>query len=149
MTKLSKTELGEILTTFFLANTPVSLFGGMSRCEGMRKLRKSSAADLSEYYDRITARPERSELVIALAYAVLTAILLRASDGDRVTVDGTRLLWGERIQAHAERSLIPSMVVSTSNAPPEIRSVSSPSASVGASGLLGPDGRPATLWRNG
>lgn len=149
MTRLSKTELEEILTTFFLANTPVSLFRGMSRCEGMGKLRKCSAVDLSEYYDRITARAERSELVVALAYAVLSAILIRASEGDRVPVDATRLLWGDRIQAHVQRSWVPSTVVSAANAPAQVHSISSPGATVGTSGLLGPDGRPVGVWRNG
>jgi hypothetical protein len=149
MTKLSKTDLGEILEIFFLANTPVSLFVGMNRSDAVQKLKRSPAGELLNYYDRITSRKERSELVIALAYAVLCAILLRAQDGDRVTVDATRLLWGEQIRVRLERSYIRSSLISTGNSPPAVHVASSVSvSSTVPKELLGPDGRAAASWRN-
>jgi hypothetical protein len=148
VTKLSKTDLHDLLEVFFLANTPRSLFVGMNRCDAMRKLRKCQARELLEYYDNITARAERSELVVSLAYAVLCAILLRAQDGDRVAVDSTRLLWGDQIRLHLERSLVPTNTVMASHTPTTslVSSISSPSNL--PAGLVGPDGRPAASWRN-
>lgn len=143
MTRLSKADLEDVLEIFFVANTPRSLLWGMTRTEAIAKLRKSPARELLEYYDRVTARAPRSELVMAVAYAFLCAILLRAQDGDAVPVDAGRLLWGEQIRNYFERSLIPTGIISANNVPPAIQfsgSASVPSKLSG--GLFDADGHP-------
>jgi len=148
--KLAISDLRELALVFALANTPLSLLRGMRKTSAVEKLRQYSAAELAEYYDHITARPGRSEFVMALAYAVLCAILLRAQQGDAVAVDATRLLWGERMREHLEGALTTTTrTVLSGDVKPEVRqarSLSSPTRI--ASGLFGPDGQPVVSWRN-
>lgn len=149
MIKLSKTDLNDVLEIFFLANTPRSLLRGMTRTSAIQNLRRCSSRELLEYYDRLTARAERSELIVALTYAVLCAILLRIQEGDRVDVDAARLLWGEQIRSYFERSIIPSGQITVGSEPPKTNVISSaPAPSKLPTGLLGPDGQPLGAWRN-
>jgi hypothetical protein len=144
--KLSISDIRELAFTLTVANTPLSLLRGMRASAGMRKLSKCSAAELSEYYDRVTARAERSEFTMALAYALLIAIVLRGvEEGDRVAVDSGRLLWGAQIRLYLERSVIATDVISCPTPEPKIAIDNSAPSS---SGLVGWDGRPAHSWSN-
>jgi hypothetical protein len=132
-----------------LANTPLSLFKGLVECSGMNVLRKTSPDELVEYFDHITARHKpRSEVVVALAYAVLCAILLHARNANQVPVNASRLLWGERIRNHMSRNVVsnPTISIHPSQPRPEIRVIDAPPA-VTPTLLLGQDGR-AIIWRN-
>ena len=148
MTRLSRYQLREFAQVLVLANTPLSLFRGLIRCSAMEKLLKCSPQELLDYYDRITARPRRSETVMALAYAVLSAILLHARDANRVPVDASRLLWGEQIREHLSHAVVNTQSFTVSSPQPSatIQVVGSTSANRSA-GLLGPDGS-AVIWRN-
>ncbi|MFZ0970568.1 MAG: hypothetical protein WAN13_20015 [Candidatus Acidiferrales bacterium] len=92
--KLARIDLIEFAQVLVLANTPLSLFRGMVQCGGMQKLRRYPAADLTAYYDGVTARAGRSEIVAGLAYAVLCAIILLAREAPNIQVDAARLQWG-------------------------------------------------------
>jgi len=138
---LLRHELKEFAQVLVLANTPLSLFQGLTHCSGMGKLRECSPQALSDYYNRITARARRSEFVVALAYAVLSAILLHAREGNRTSIDASRLLWGEQIRDYLERStVITQQHFLSPSTEPKIRAMSSVSASTSV--ILGPDGQP-------
>ena len=140
--RLTKTDLIEFAQTLVFANTPLSLFKGMIGCSGMQKLRKYQISELIEYYDWITARGKRTEIVVGLAYAVLCALVLHARDTRGVHFDSSRLQWGERIWKFMERSTIATgrVTLDTSVQEPKISVVSSrPGETPGL--LYGPDGQ--------
>jgi hypothetical protein len=147
MTKLTKSELFEFAQVFILANTPLSLFNGLIRCAGMQKLRKNSEDVLLRYYDHITGRAERNEIVLALAYAVLCALVLRTREIGSLEVDASRLQWGQRIWDFMKRSDSGTggLGISARQAP-TITASNSPSGETRF--ILGPDGLPALSWRN-
>jgi hypothetical protein len=142
VTRLSRKDLREFAQIFVLANTPISLFKGLTRCNAMDKLRKCPANELVEYYDYVTARARRSEIVVALMYAVLFAILLLARGANPFPVDVKRLLWGERVREYLKRSTVGTTSVIVLPTDPVTRVVGSSSVSSAIGGLLGPDGRP-------
>lgn len=142
MTRLSRTELSEIGQIVMLANTPLSLYEALVSTTAVRKLTGDSPVDLSEAYDRITAKGPHSEIGAALAYAILTAILLQGREGKLTRVDETRLKWGEEIANYFKRSTIVTTTTTIPTEPDErwpsvITSDSSPSR-----GIVGWDGRP-------
>jgi len=146
MIKLTKSELLEFAQVFILANTPLSLFNGLIRCAGMEKLRKNSEDVLLRYYDHITARAGRNEIVLALAYAVLCALVLRARQISSLEVDASRLQWGQRIWDFMRRSDSGTGglgIIARQEA--MITSSNSPSTEMR---ILGPDGLPASSWSN-
>ena len=143
MTRLSRLDLREFARVLLLANTPLSLFNGLIHCDAIAKLRKCSPEELVEYYKRVTSRPKQSGVAVALAYAVLTSILLHARDGNRVDFDASRLLWGDEIRNYLERSTVrtDSFLASL----PQAKTYATTSVSVNtpvSSGILGPDGLP-------
>jgi hypothetical protein len=96
MVKISKQELRELATVLVVANTPNSLYEGLVDCSATKKLIKQmDQADSLSYYDKITSRAKRNEIVIALAYAVLISIL-RNKNG-LIQPDVSRLDWGAEI----------------------------------------------------
>jgi hypothetical protein len=129
MITLRKSELLEFAQIFMLANTPLSLFNGMIRCAGMENLRKAPLAQLNALYDRVTARAERSEVVAALAYAVLCAVVVQARTLPDVDIDASRLQWGAAIWEFKKRSEIGTslIIVPSRNNPPRISLSTSPS----------------------
>lgn len=147
MNKLSKYHLWEFAQVLVLANTPISLLNGMIQCAGMEQLRKSSPADLVPYYDQITARARRTEVVVALAYAVLCAILLKARDTGRPPVDPSRLLWGNAISKYLAQTTVStqSFTIEPQFAAATVQVVGSPSSEFTGQ-VLGADGRPM-IWR--
>ena len=147
MIRLGRLDLRELTRVLVVANTPLSLFKGLSRCSAMEKLRKQPAAELVEYYERLTSRPKRSELVIGLAYVLLSAILLDQRDsGRKINIDASRLHWGPQIREHLERFIVSTERISAYQQP-TISVVDSASAYTSGQ-VLGPDGRPAATWRN-
>src|SRR4051794_24455962 len=98
MIRLSKTQIEEIAQVMVIANTPLSLLRGYERSSAIASLIKQNPEELVGYYDRITARASRTEVAVAIAYAMLIAILIKARDKEQPPVDASRLLWGERIQ---------------------------------------------------
>jgi hypothetical protein len=89
---------------FVLANTPRSFLSGIQGTSAFQRLRRDVAlTELVEAYDRFTAREHRDEIVVALAYASLLAILLNK---DRATLqrmpDSSRLDWGEEFEQLSE-----------------------------------------------
>jgi hypothetical protein len=138
---LAKSDLRDFARVLILANTPLSLFKGIVRCAGMDKLRKSSTAELVEYYDYITARAERSEVAAGLAYAILSAIVLHARTEPHIYIDASRLRWGSRIWDFMRASNIGTDYVNApfSTKQPEISVTNSPTA---RALLFGADGRP-------
>jgi hypothetical protein len=83
MIHLPKTYLEEITNTLILANTPKSLLKGLLKTKAVETLRRDcTAADLSEYYQQITAKGSRSPFVTALAYAVLVTLLTKSPPPD-------------------------------------------------------------------
>ena len=103
MIRLDRTDLRSLAEIFVLANTPFSLLRKLLESpQVQRMLREYSASELEAYYDWITARAGRSELVIALAYAVLVGLLVHEGRVD--PIDTTRLEWGPQIQEYLQKS---------------------------------------------
>jgi hypothetical protein len=149
MIRLNRNQLLEIAQVLVLANTPLALFKGLVRSSAVQILRaKCSPEELVEYYDSITARARRTEIVMALAYAVLSAILLRARDAKEIHVDATRLLWGEQIRDYVARVAVSTNVVQIvqKTPSPRVHAVSSSSEDTPIS-LVDPHGQPLS-WRN-
>ena len=136
--KLTKSDLSEFAEVLVLANTPLSLFNGIVRCSGMQKLRKSSTADLIEYYDRVTARAERSEIVAGLSYAVLCALAIHSRD-TTLDIDSSRLQWGLRIWEFVKRTNVATSSILLSG--PTMSPKSTYSTSAPRVALYGADGR--------
>jgi hypothetical protein len=144
--KLTKSDLIEFAQVVVLANTPLSLFNGMVRCAGMAKLRKCPTTDLTVYYDHVTARAERSEVVIGLAYAILCAVVLQKRESPEIRVDSSRLQWGERIWDFMKRASIGTGLVAYDAAPQRPRVSTSGTNSTDTPMLYGPGGN--VVWRN-
>lgn len=122
-----------------LANTPLSLLRGIIRATAMQKLRQWDSVRLLRSYDYLTARSERNEYSIGSAYAILVASLLRLREGERIAIDASRLLWGNTLRDHLERSTIPTnrldLHVPTKQPDIKVQTSSGPI-------ILGSDGRP-------
>jgi len=139
--QITEGELEEFARVYLFANTPTSLVNGMVRCSGMSKLRRSDVADLSAEFDELTARSDRTERIVSLAYAVLCALAERA-DASKEKVNAARLRWGPPIWNRARRTYISTDITNIKMPPlPEQRVVvrDSPSSPL----ILGPDGKPA------
>lgn len=148
MIELKKSDLTEFARTTVLANTPLSLFKGLVQCAGMERLRRWSTEELTAYYDRVTARAGRNEIVVGLAYAVLCAIALHAREEAGIEIDPSRLLWGQAIWDFMKTATIAtSRIVLPSSAHRPTITVSSSSGQPSAGGLFGPDGRPLPAAR--
>jgi|SRR5690348_36115 len=142
MIKLTKSDVIDFARIAVLANTPISLFKGMVGCAGMHKLRQYSVHDLVDYYDRVTARAERSEIVVGLAYAVLCSIALHARDHGGIQIDASRLSWGRRIWDFAVRAAIRTDLIVPALSVQQPKVIARSSASVETPFLFGPNGRP-------
>jgi hypothetical protein len=143
MTRISKNELSEIATTIIVANTPISLLTGLRRSAAMNKLREWTLEELVEHYDFLTARSRQTEIVVALSYAVLIAIFLRAKTVDDPPIDPSYLRWGEQIRRHLLRTNASTGTMEVEPPKPSIVDTRSSSAN---SVLVGYDGRPLSLW---
>ncbi len=142
MIRLTKQDLLELADVYIVANTPNSLFKGLSHCRAVEWMRrKSSAEELSEYYDHITARACRSEIVIGLAYGVLVALLTFPGDGQRILPDCSRLNWGEKIRDYVTQvyATTNTLIIAAPRLTAEVQPISSNSAPI----VLRSDGRPA------
>ena len=146
MIKLTKTSLQEIVNTYLLANTPKSLLLGMLKSRAVDELRRNcDAPELLEYYDKITAKGERTALIAGLSYAVLVA-LLTMSSAAREKPDATRLQWGPMIEHYlAERFGTTEKVIITTN-PPQPQLIYS-STSTGVTRIPEKRNRPTVLNR--
>ena len=130
MIKLSKSDIVEFAQIFMLANTPLSLFNGMLRCAGMDKLRRATAQELTAKYDQLTAKAERSEVVAALAYAILCGMVVLSRTSPEIDADASRLQWGTAIWEFKKRSEVGTSLIilpSQNNPPPRVSTSSSPS----------------------
>jgi hypothetical protein len=88
---------------FLLANTPPSLYHALVAIPTVHRMRREcTRAELETYYDHITARAKRTEVVIGLAYAVLVALLTTDQPGN--LVDASRLQWGPAIEELVQKS---------------------------------------------
>lgn len=98
MIHLSKAQLLELASAFVVANTPASLYQSLTTTTAFGRLRdECSLSELHAYWDQLTARAKRTEIVIALAYGVLISIVSRG-DSRSVKIDTSRLTWGSIIE---------------------------------------------------
>jgi hypothetical protein len=82
---------------FVLANTPYSLCHAFAESDVVyRLIAECSVTEMERYYDKITARARRTELEVALGYALLIAIL--SSETPHGELDSSRLRWGNDIE---------------------------------------------------
>jgi hypothetical protein len=104
MIRLSRRELLEMATVYVVANTPRSLFQGLLHCQAVDRMRReASPEELLAYYDHITARADRSEIVMGLAYGVLMGNVLNTNNRrGHVRIDASRLSWGQHIEQIAQ-----------------------------------------------
>ena len=62
--------------------------------------RECGPGELADYYDYISARADRDELVMALAYGVLVSLLTHPKrTSNDPAPDVTRLQWGPQVEA--------------------------------------------------
>lgn len=131
MIRLSKHELFEMATLLVVANTPHSLFKGLLSSSAVTRLRYEEHPNtLLSYFNQITARAERSEIVMGLAYGVLIGLLMNSRNADwRFQPDSTRLTWGPQIEQHAKASAPPTQILNISAIPAPQVSTSNQSTS--------------------
>lgn len=87
----------ELAGAFLIANTPASLYESLLGTAVVTRMRDEATPNqLRGYYDFLTARAKRTEIVIALAYATLLSMAIRADTSD-IQPDASRLTWGEVI----------------------------------------------------
>jgi hypothetical protein len=146
MTRISRNELAEIANTLVVANTPISLLMGLQRSAATEKLRQWTLEELTEYYDYLTARPRQTEIVVALAYAILGAIFLRGRTGDDTPIDPSRLHWGEQIRKFISMTAINTNISQTQQIIPAAQV--SATRSTPSPLLYGPDERPLVRITN-
>lgn len=105
MIHLDKRQLLDLAALYIVANTPRSLFQGLAASTAVSEMRhKEQLGALAGYYGKITARAKRSELVIALAYAVLIGILLHKDNVDQhMRPDCSYLRWGPHMEELCRR----------------------------------------------
>lgn len=130
MIRLTKSELLEMASVFVAANTPLSLVHGLLKCHAVDRMRyEAEPNQLLAYYDQLTARAARSEIVVGLAYGLLIGILLNRDNANRqVRPDASRLVWGEYIEQAAPSMNTPTSVVTVSGSrPTAIPTISGPS----------------------
>jgi len=96
----------ELASIYMLANTPNSLFLGLRGCSTVADMiNNTPRAELLAYYDRITSRARRTEIVMALSYAVLLAILCcRDRTNWNTTPDATRLTLGQYFEDESNKA---------------------------------------------
>jgi len=135
MIRLDRSELLRTARTYVIANTAHSLAEELQQSTVVRKLREQcSYAKLLEYYDVLTAKARRSELVMGLAYAVLLALILHQREGAApigADIDTSRLHWGSEIAEYLSLSSASTQIINLGSATPEpvVHSVSRPGAS--------------------
>jgi hypothetical protein len=108
MIRLSREHLFSLARAFLLANTPYSLLSELANNPAVIEMHYHAALrELIEYFDFITTRAKRTEVVMGLAYGVLIAILLQLRDkGELGTlpIDPSRLQWGLQIHEYLRTS---------------------------------------------
>lgn len=133
MIRLTKAELFDMASMFMAANTPLSLFHGLLKCRAVDRMRhKESPNELLAYYDQLTARAGRTELVVGFAYGLLVGILLNKDNARwEVRPDASRLNWGQYIE-HAARSISPPTLIVTvsGNRPSADQTVNGPASKI-------------------
>ncbi len=106
MIYLSRSELLSLARTYVLANTPYSLFSELISDPATERLSKECTfSGLVQYYDFITARANRTEIAMGLAYAVLIALFLQLRDlkgPQDLAIDSSRLRWGPHIEEYIQ-----------------------------------------------
>lgn len=104
MIHVSRRVLREIAKTYVLANTSYSLLNGLKSVEIVKKMREDCSYDqLKQYYEKLTSKARRSEIVVAFAYAVLISLLTHTNK-TRDLVDSSRLDWGLAIEKFVSMS---------------------------------------------
>lgn len=143
MINVTRSELIQLAMLYLVANTPRSLLEGLARRDAVNKFRYDvPIEDLLTYYEKITSRAKRSEIVVGLAYAVLVGILLHKDNlGGQISPEASRLQWGEQLK----------MIANSINTPTKILELASPSARINAnstpgSSLIVPAGGPTQRW---
>jgi hypothetical protein len=107
MIKLSKRELIDLARAYMISNTPHSLMRSLRETEAVTRMRRDATPkELNDYYDFLTARADRTELSLPLAYATLIAILLHDKPDPAIAPDSSRLEWGPGVEQSA-RSVAP------------------------------------------
>jgi hypothetical protein len=106
MIRLSRYELLSLARAFVLANTPYSLYSELVADPAVGLLRRTvTQRELINYYNFITARAKRTEIVMGLSYGVLIALLLQMRDMGNLSnppFDSSRLQWGPQIQEYLQ-----------------------------------------------
>lgn len=130
MINIKKRELLELASVYVIANTPESLARGLLATSAVQTMRYDERrSELSDEYHIVTTRPSRTEISMGLAYALLVSIVLNERDEDpNVTVDESRLQWGEQV-AEAATALAPpsqSLIISAPAPPARVRSDNEP-----------------------
>lgn len=107
MSLFTKAELDHLAGGFVVANAPISLWLWLDRHSAIGRV--AELVDEDRILDRLVAllrAPERSESVLAEAYALLAAVIAkrrRAGPIGMPPIDLGALRWGESIWARARR----------------------------------------------
>lgn len=115
MIKVPKSIIEEATNIYILANTPKSLFRGLLKSALVERLKHNcSVNELLSYYNRVTAKGNRSPFVAAMAYSTLIALFAKAPPKD-IAPDASFLQWGTDIEGFAQQSMgaTTSMIITT------------------------------------
>jgi hypothetical protein len=126
MIHISRTELRNLAEIYILANTPYSLLKSLKSHPLVERLFKDcTVEELKKYYDYVTARARRDEIVMALAYSTLIALLLKfntSAQFSMLDIDSARLPWGDEIRRRIEFITASSSVITIESTPkPKVR----------------------------
>lgn len=145
--RLRKSELVEMATVLIVANTPRSLYEGLLRTRAVDRLRNECPLkDLTAYYDAITARADRSEIAVALAYACLLGIWMHRDNTDfGIKPDASRLSWGIQFESIATASTPRTQIIDVASTPRPRVEVSNRGSNL----TIVPASQRGSDWKNG
>jgi hypothetical protein len=130
MIKLSKSELCELASLVVFANTPYSLADALLETQIPSRInRESSFLFLKEYFSKITAKGNRNETVLGVAYLLLVSITVH----DDYTIDNFSecigyLPWGSQITEYLKLKIPKTQLLTVGKYTPVAPSVEQSSA---------------------
>ena len=108
MIKITLDEIKKLAYNYMLSNTAYSFYEVSQANETIQRLREEYSLDiLVQYFKKITSKGKRSEIKIAIAYAILIALLTHK---DNYLVDDNtknffnRLRWGKSLTDYIEKT---------------------------------------------
>ena len=115
MIRLSRQHIFSLARAFLLANTPYSLLSELTNNPAVTEMHyHAHLRELAEYFDSITTRGKRTEIVMGLAYGVFVALLLQLREKgelENLPIDPSRLQWGPQMHEYLQTSAVSTGII--------------------------------------